>query len=130
MNVGISRGSSLCFKASGKYKLNITFSNVLKKKKQPIQKREKIFTVPSFRRSQFCRSESNVRGLMEIPRKLYATSYQITGIILQHEKFLQFDWLRAVIFQLNLKYLLVKITNLLRVVVWTNNSMSCTIYLA
>ena len=88
-----------------------------KNKKQPIEKREKIFTVAFFRRSQFCRSESNVRGLMEIPRKLYATSYQITGIILQHEKFLQFDWLRAVIFQLNLKYLLVKITNLLRVVV-------------
>ena len=35
--------------------------------------------------------------------------------ILLHEKFLQFDWLRAVIFQLNLKYLHVKITNLLRV---------------
>ena len=30
---------------------------------------------------------------------------------------LQFDWLRAVVFQLNLKYLHVKITNLLRVVV-------------
>ena len=37
-------------------------------------------------------------------------------IILLHEKFLQFDWLRAVVFQLNLKYLHVKITNLLRVV--------------
>ena len=34
-----------------------------------------------------------------------------------YEKFLQFDWLRAVVFQLNLKYLHVKITNLLRVVV-------------
>ena len=34
-----------------------------------------------------------------------------------HEKFLQFDWLRAVVFQLNLKYLHVKITNLLRIVV-------------
>ena len=33
------------------------------------------------------------------------------------EKFLQFDWLRAVIFQLNLKYLNVKITKLLQVVV-------------
>ena len=32
-------------------------------------------------------------------------------VILQHEKFLQFDWLRAVVFQLNLKYLHVKITN-------------------
>ena len=29
----------------------------------------------------------------------------ITNIILLHEKFLQFDWLRAVVFQLNLKYL-------------------------
>ena len=37
--------------------------------------------------------------------------------ILLHEKFLKFDWLRAVVFQLNLKYLHVKITNLLQVVV-------------
>ena len=37
--------------------------------------------------------------------------------ILLHEKFLQFDWLRAVVLQLNLKYLHVKITNLVRVVV-------------
>ena len=42
---------------------------------------------------------------------------EITRIILLHEKFLQFDWLRAVVFQLNLKYLHVKITKLLRVVV-------------
>ena len=39
------------------------------------------------------------------------------SFILLHGKFLQFDWLRAVVFQLNLKYLHVKITNLLRVVV-------------
>ena len=38
-------------------------------------------------------------------------------VILLHEKFLQFDWLRAVVFQLNLKYLHVKITNRLQVVV-------------
>ena len=38
---------------------------------------------------------------------------RITFFILLHEKFLQFDWLSAVIFQLNLKYLYVKITNLL-----------------
>ena len=44
-------------------------------------------------------------------------SPKISFIILLHEKFLQFDWLRAVVFQLNLKYLHVKITNLLRVVV-------------
>ena len=38
-------------------------------------------------------------------------------LILLHEKFLQFDWLRAVVVQLNLKYLHEKIANLLRVVV-------------
>ena len=43
--------------------------------------------------------------------------FGITFIILLHEKFLQFDWLRAVVFQLSLKYLHVKITNLLWVVV-------------
>ena len=43
--------------------------------------------------------------------------------MLLHDKFLQFDWLKAVVFQLNLKYLHEKITNLLRVVVETNNSM-------
>ena len=37
--------------------------------------------------------------------------------ILLHEKFLQFDRLRAVVFQLTLKYLHVKITKPLRVVV-------------
>ena len=36
--------------------------------------------------------------------------------ILLNEKFLQFDCLRAVVFQLTLKYLQVKITNLLQVV--------------
>ena len=43
--------------------------------------------------------------------------HMISDLILLHEKFLQFDWLRAVVFQLNLKYLHVKITKLLRVVV-------------
>ena len=41
----------------------------------------------------------------------------IPYFILLRQKFLQFDWLRAVVFQLNLKYLHVKITNLLCVVV-------------
>ena len=36
----------------------------------------------------------------------------IPPIIILREKFLQFDWLRSVVFQLNLKYLHVKITNL------------------
>ena len=35
-------------------------------------------------------------------------SYDIMNIILLHENFLPFDWLRAVVFQLNLKYLHVK----------------------
>ena len=41
----------------------------------------------------------------------------IRSVILFHEKFLQFDWLREVVCQPNLKYLHVKITNLFRVVV-------------
>ena len=41
----------------------------------------------------------------------------ISVFILLYEKFLQFDWLRAVVFQLNLKHLHVKITNLSWVVV-------------
>ena len=41
----------------------------------------------------------------------------VKDFILLHEKFLQFDWLRAMVFQLNLKYLLVKITYLLRVII-------------
>jgi len=45
----------------------------------------------------------------------------VKGLILLHEKLLQFDWLRAVVFQLNLKYLHVKITNLLWVVVYNGN---------
>ena len=44
-------------------------------------------------------------------------SLPVSLVILLHEKFLQFDWLRAVVFQLNLKYLHVKITDLLWVVV-------------
>ena len=52
--------------------------------------------------------------------------WPIWHIILLHEKFMQFDWLRAVVFQLNLKYLEMKIANLLRVVVSTNNRMICT----
>ena len=41
----------------------------------------------------------------------------VSSVILPQEKFMQFDWPRAVVFQLNLKYLHVKITNLLWVVV-------------
>ena len=43
----------------------------------------------------------------------------IYTLVLLHEKLLQFDWLREVVFQLYLKYMYlhVKITNLLWVVV-------------
>ena len=42
----------------------------------------------------------------------------ISWLMLLREKSLpQFDWLRAVVFHLDLKYLHVKITNLLRIVV-------------
>ena len=41
--------------------------------------------------------------------------------MLLHEKFLQFDWLKAVVFGINLKNRHVKIRKLLRVVVQTNN---------
>ena len=41
----------------------------------------------------------------------------LTQFILLNEKLLQFDWLRAVVFQLILKYLHVKITNVVRIVV-------------
>ena len=47
----------------------------------------------------------------------YYYYYYYIIIILLHEKFLQIDWLRAVVFQLNLNYLHVKITKPLRVVV-------------
>ena len=48
---------------------------------------------------------------------MYGGDRLITTFILLHEKFLQFDWLRGVVFQLNLKYLQVKITKPLQVVV-------------
>ena len=47
----------------------------------------------------------------------YLAHCEITFFILLHDKFLQFDWLRTVVFQLNLKYLHVKITSFLREVV-------------
>ena len=43
--------------------------------------------------------------------------FKFKAVIPLHVKFLQFDWLSAEVFQLNLKYLPVKITKPLRVVV-------------
>ena len=49
---------------------------------------------------------------------------RISRLILLREKFLQFDWLRAVVFQLNLKYLHVKITKPLCVRdIWHKNHL-------
>ena len=46
----------------------------------------------------------------------YYSLHDISYVILLHDKFVQFDWLRAVVFQLNLKCLHVKITNLFGIV--------------
>ena len=54
---------------------------------------------------------------LNLPLVVHSNRKGIIAFIILHEKFLQFDWLRAVVFQPNLKYLHVKITNLLRVVV-------------
>ena len=67
---------------------------------------------------------SNSLFIKYVPMKMDRTRCQqfeinttcITCFLLLHAKFLQFDWLRAAVFQLKLKYLHVKITNLLRVV--------------
>ena len=53
-----------------------------------------------------------LQGQTSLPFSIYSV---FTGSYTT--KFLQFDWLRAVVFQLNLKYLHVKITNLLQLVV-------------
>ena len=55
--------------------------------------------------------------LINVLSDRYFRAILLKVIILLHGKFLQFDWLRAVVFQLNLKYLHVKITKLLWVVV-------------
>ena len=58
--------------------------------------------------------------MLVVKKKSISLLWELNSIsmfILLHEKFLIFDWLRAVVFQLNLKYLNVKITNLERVVV-------------
>ena len=52
--------------------------------------------------------KGGVARVMILPKCPLGISYQC--FILPNEKFLQFDWLRAVVFQLNLKYLHVKIT--------------------
>ena len=48
---------------------------------------------------------------------------QINAVLLPREKFLQSDWLRAVVFQLHLKYLHVEITKPLRVIVFITSTL-------
>ena len=50
-------------------------------------------------------------------REYHPLYFLVVVLILLHEEFLQFDWLSEVVFQLNLKYLHVKITNHVWVVV-------------
>ena len=68
-----------------------------------------IVIVESFRFSDEGYNENEIFSIVSI---IYEVPFWRENIIA-----LQFDWLRAVVFQLNLKYLHVKITNLLRVVV-------------
>ena len=64
------------------------------------------------------KKKTSCESLLLEPRKSFKKSEILfIYLIVLHEKFLQFDWLRAVVFQLNLKFVHVKITNLLRVVV-------------
>ena len=63
------------------------------------------------------KTSSSLYVVIEDSRYGNSQNTVIFSFILLHEKFLQFDWLRAVVFQLNLKYLHVKVTNLLWVVV-------------
>ena len=74
-----------------------------------------------FKLDYYCWLTRDVRAAMlVVKKKSISLLWELNSIfmfILLHEKFLIFDWLRAVVFQLNLKYLHVKITNLVRVVV-------------
>ena len=54
---------------------------------------------------------------MEIAVILNNNIMVILVVILLHEHFLQFDWVRIVVFQLNLKYLHVKSTDILHLAV-------------
>ena len=70
-----------------------------------------VYTSPDLL-ARFCKIncklvERRKLGLICSPRICFP------GLILLHQKFLQFDWLRAAVFHLDLKYLHVKITNLL-----------------
>ena len=69
---------------------------------------------PRYRKSTTTTNNNNYN---KIVKSDWLSTALISAFITLHEKFMQFDWFRAVVFQLNLKYLHVKITNLLEVVV-------------
>ena len=60
---------------------------------------------------------NQVRKISPVEAKNTLINIIIDLILLHKKKILQFDWLKAVVFQLKEKYLHVKITNLLRVAV-------------
>ena len=70
----------------------------------------KIVLVISNQTHVACSSDFEITGMISDQIALH--SVQLPSFILLREQFLQIDWLRAVVFQLNLKYLHVKITNL------------------
>ena len=93
-----------------------------------------LFCVFRFSKASFCALTSLFRAFLNFVAILtlrrtkgchgilfhmwnYKLTLKFRAIILLRGKFLQFGWLRAVVFQLHLKYLHVKITNLLRAVV-------------
>ena len=75
----------------------------------------KIVLVISNRTHAERSSDFEITGMISDQIALH--SVQLPLFTLLHEKFLQIHWLRAVVFQLNLKNLHVKITNLSWVVV-------------
>ena len=74
-----------------------------------------VFSLKQRKGRKLSNVAENQRGVMGVSDPLKLEMIYI--VIPLHENFLQFDWLRAVVFHLNLKYLHVKITNLLWVVV-------------
>ena len=80
-----------------------------------VQLWSKIILVISNRTRTACSSDFEITRMISDQIALH--SVQLLLFVLLREKFLQIDWVRAVVFQLNLKYVHVKITNLSRVVV-------------
>ena len=75
--------------------------------------------IPSLVKSMSSSNDAVIKSAVQVVYTLSSNEVLfvfLQSFILLHVKFLQFDWLRAVVFELNLKYLLVKITNLLQVV--------------